>query len=152
MTADKFPDERPNLQWLFETRKMCDPGHADELGTRNGLSHRPRFGNRKGSILLAGHDASGGSDGREQCGLTRPARHHAVDRVGHGCGIKSIQATRYVVGELGLLTLGCGSEEGFDRARIERSRNLAAYSDDVAQSFRLDVAHRPDLMSPSVPG
>ena len=27
-----------------------------------------------------------------------------------------------------------------------------AYSDDVAQSFRLDVAHRSDLMSPSVPG
>ena len=26
-----------------------------------------------------------------------------------------------------------------------------AYSDDVAQAFRLDVAHRSDLISPSVP-
>ncbi len=30
-------------------------------------------------------------------------------------------------------------------------RALPAYSDDVAQSFRLDVAHRSDLMSPTVP-
>ena len=36
--------------------------------------------------------------------------------------------------------------------RSTRVLPLCAYSDDVAQSFRLDVAHRSDLISPSVPG
>ena len=39
------------------------------------------------------------------------------------------------------------------RARSNSGNRLpGAYSDDVAQSFRLDVAYRSDLMSPSVPG
>ena len=37
----------------------------------------------------------------------------------------------------------------FPRPQVERD---TADSDDVAQAFRLDVAHRSDLKSPSVPG